>query len=237
MQTNRLEELIRPLILYMCDIYSFKSKHTEPNEDMIINDINIMLNQIKDKCYSNPMLAQEFSYIEKALVFFIDYTIKEGDFSFSKTWKNLSRKYNELSGDDKFFDILDETLEDPMGNDRVELLYIFMGLGFNGVYKNDLKKIDKKMKQCLGRLSEKLDINKTKISDIKYDELTEKKPKYSKNKILLFSYIAAFVAFFLSLSLNYYVFDENIAYIMQSIDEAVDAVNASYNASSSSSLE
>lgn len=224
MYKNNVEELCRPIILYMCELWSFKVREIEPNEDKIINDINLMLNEIKDKCYSNPMLAQDFSYIQKPLIFFIDYTIKEGNFSFSKKWKNLSRKYEELSGDDKFFDMLDLNLNDPMGDNRLELFYLFMGLGFSGRYKNDINEIEHRMKQCIVKMPHGVNINTDKITPIDVDLM----PKPTKNRQIIPAYIIAFIVLIVALGVNYYVFDENIKPVENTIINAVNLADKNF---------
>lgn len=229
MYKNIIEDLCRPLILYMCEIWSFKVRKIEPNEDKIINDINLMLNKIKEQCYSNPMLAQEFSYIEKTLIFFIDYTIKEGNFSFSKNWKNLSRKYGEFSGDDKFFDILALNLDDPMGSERVDLLYQFMGLGFSGSYKNNIEVIENKMKQCLAKMPSSFDINNVRITPIPQSQDQDIEFKQNKKtKIFIIFYLAMFCVMICSLGFNYYIFDKKVDAISISINSAINEAAKSY---------
>jgi hypothetical protein len=76
-------------------------------------DIIGILEAAGEKARRDPRLEREFAWIEKPLVFFIDYMVKEGRFPFREGWWELSRNYNELSGDEKFFDLLTETLNHP----------------------------------------------------------------------------------------------------------------------------
>ena len=195
---NKMEDLCRPVITYICNIWILKNKGYEVHEEDVINEINIMFSKIKEKCSSEPLLHKEFLTIEKSLVFFIDYIIKEGNFTFSKNWKNLSKKYGELSGDDKFFDILQNILLDPTAEDRIELLYVLMGLGFDGSYKGNSANIENLMRTCVSKMQGNINVNKEVLTKQQENVVTVKKT-YNKTKILLISYTTAAVILILSL--------------------------------------
>lgn len=223
---NKMEDLCRPVIIYMCNLWIFKNKGYELHEEDIVNEINIHLSKIKEKCSSDTLLNKEFLTIEKSLIFFIDYVIKEGNFSFSKSWKNLSKKYGELSGDDKFFDILQSILLDPAAQERVEVLYLLMGLGFNGSYKSNQSNIENLMRNCISKMPSTVNINKELITPYKPQQMKHKK-RYSKTKILLISYAAAAVILILSLVYNYSVFSSAVNPVSSVIEQAIN--NATEN--------
>ena len=206
---NKMEDLCRPVITYICNIWILKNKGYEVHEEDVINEINIMFSKIKEKCSSEPLLYKEFLTIEKSLVFFIDYIIKEGNFTFSKNWKNLSKKYGELSGDDKFFDILQNILLDPTAEDRIEVLYVLMGLGFDGSYKGNSANIENLMRTCVSKMQGNINVNKEVLTKQQENVVTVKKT-YNKTKILLISYTTAAVILILSLVYNYNVFSNHI---------------------------
>lgn len=223
---NKMEDLCRPVIIYICNLWIFKNKGYEPKEEDIVNEINIMLSKIKEKCSSDPLLNKEFLTIEKSLIFFIDYVIKEGNFTFSKSWKNLSKKYGELSGDDKFFDILQSILLDPTAEERVEVLYLLMGLGFDGSYKGNPSNIENLMRNCVSKMQSNINVNKELLTPHK-PVITASKKKYSKAKILLISYSAAAVILILALVYNYNVFSSKISPVSDAVEHAIN--NATQN--------
>lgn len=223
---NKMEDLCRPVIIYICNLWIFKNKGYEPKEEDIVNEINIMLSKIKEKCSSDPLLNKEFLTIEKSLIFFIDYVIKEGNFTFSKSWKNLSKKYGELSGDDKFFDILQSILLDPTAEERIEVLYLLMGLGFDGSYKGNPSNIENLMRACVSKMQSHININKDLLTPCK-PVITTHKKKYSKPKILIISYTTAAVILILSLVYNYNVFSSKISPVSNIIEHAIS--NATQN--------
>lgn len=223
---NKMEDLCRPVIIYICNLWIFKNKGYEPKEEDIVNEINIILSKIKEKCSSDPLLNKEFLTIEKSLIFFIDYVIKEGNFTFSKSWKNLSKKYGELSGDDKFFDILQSILLDPTAEERIEVLYLLMGLGFDGSYKGNPSNIENLMRTCVSKMQSSININKDLLTPCK-PVITAHKKKYSKPKILIISYTTAAVILILSLVYNYNVFSSKISPVSNIIEHAIS--NATQN--------
>lgn len=223
---NKMEDLCRPVIIYICNLWIFKNKGYEPKEEDIVNEINIMLSKIKEKCSSDPLLNKEFLTIEKSLIFFIDYVIKEGNFTFSKSWKNLSKKYGELSGDDKFFDILQSILLDPTAEERIEVLYLLMGLDFDGSYKGNPSNIENLMRTCVSKMQSSININKDLLTPCK-PVITAHKKKYSKPKILIISYTTAAVILILSLVYNYNVFSSKISPVSNIIEQAIS--NATQN--------
>jgi type VI protein secretion system component VasF len=96
--------------------------------------------------------------MERPLVFFIDFMVKEGSFPFSRDWRELGRNYNELSGDEKFFNLLSDALGDSKAHSAIPLFYTMLGLGFEGAYIQDHKFIEKTMKECAARFPGELDI-------------------------------------------------------------------------------
>ncbi len=65
--------------------------------------------------------------------------------------------YNELSGDDKFFDILDKVLATSQSSsDVIKSFYLMLGLGFDGAYKRDPKEVIPYINGCVERMSQDL---------------------------------------------------------------------------------
>ncbi|MBQ3034243.1 MAG: DotU family type IV/VI secretion system protein, partial [Deferribacterales bacterium] len=186
--------------------------------------IKSAIEEIKGKCADNPALYKDFLLIEKPLIFFIDYIIKEGGFSFSKSWRELGRDYGELSGDEKFYDILAETLDDPNSKERIEMFFLMMGLGFDGVYKKEPETIERKMKVCAARLDAMPDISKDYITYTEPLASSGPPPKsFFKSGIFIVA-LSAFIAF-IALGFNYYILHDNTSSFRQAVEEA--AISAS----------
>lgn len=150
-----LKEICHPLFQYICYLYRHQEKGQELPEDQVRSDIRRCFDAMHDAVIGNTILADQISKMELPLVFFVDYMIKEGPFAFSQNWVELARDFNELSGDEKFFDILDETLADPSpsATERISIFYTCIALGFYGCYASDPKYLERKIKICALRIN------------------------------------------------------------------------------------
>lgn len=150
-----LKQICHPLFQYVCSLYRHQEKGQEFPEDQVRSEVRHCFDSMHDAVIGNTILADQLSKIELPLVFFVDYMIKEGPFAFSQNWVELARDFNELSGDEKFFDILDETLSDPSpsATERIAIFYTCIALGFYGCYASDPKYLERKIKICALRIN------------------------------------------------------------------------------------
>ncbi len=80
--------------------------------------------------------------------------IKESALPWARDWKELAFERHEMAGDEKFFDLLEETLKDKSSsaNDRLAVYYTCIGLGFTGWYTSQPEYLRRKMKEIAARL-------------------------------------------------------------------------------------
>jgi len=101
-------------------------------------EIKELLAELEKKSTTEPGLGAQWKKVELAVVFFVDSMIAESGLSVSSTWhqNRLAYERKELAGDEKFFDLLDETLNDPSpeATERLQIFYTCLGLGFTGWY-------------------------------------------------------------------------------------------------------
>jgi type IV/VI secretion system ImpK/VasF family protein len=146
--TTELEKLCNPVFQCLCNYWQLSRVTGAADREKFLRDITGLLEQARKNASREPLLEREFAWMEKPLVFFIDYIVKEGRFPYSAEWRELARNYNELSGDEKFFDILNETLEKPDHGNSIVLFYVMLGLGFDGAYRNKRDHIEQCMRLC-----------------------------------------------------------------------------------------
>ncbi len=164
MQENRLEELCRPIVSKLCVYWQMANAGEALDVETVEFNLRSLLSSIKEQVSEDPSLKRGFSKIERPLVFFIDYTIREGHFPFKQDWHELSYDYNELSGDEKFFDLLAESLDDPDTSEQLYMYYLFLGLGFDGC-QTDHEYIERRMKVCATRFNIGFNPSKDLLSD------------------------------------------------------------------------
>ena len=102
------------------------------------SEIKALLEDMLSKAATDPRLSQQARKIELPLIFFVDSMISESALPFAAQWNQNRMAYDrqELAGDEKFFDLLDETIKES-GEDAAERLavfYVCIGLGFTGIY-------------------------------------------------------------------------------------------------------
>jgi len=145
---TELEKLCNPVFQCLCNYWQLSRVANAADRDKFFRDITKRLEEARKRASGDPKLEREFAWIEKPLVFFIDYMVKEGRFPYRAEWRELARNYNELSGDEKFFDLLNETLDNPDYGNSFVLFYIMLGLGFDGAYRNNREHIEQCMRVC-----------------------------------------------------------------------------------------
>ncbi len=159
-----LLELCDPLFQYMCRFNRSARKHVAMELSSVRADIKAMLADMRARanaCASspsaagyNPVLPSQFEKIELVLMFFVDFTIKSCGLPNAHEWQELAFERKELAGDERFFELLDETLADraETANERLLIFYTCMGLGFTGWYTGQPEYLRKKMMECAGRV-------------------------------------------------------------------------------------
>jgi type VI protein secretion system component VasF len=127
--------------------------------DQVRSDIKKILEELKANAANTPHLIVQYEKIELPLVFFADFMIKESKLNFASEWSELARERNELAGDEKFFDLLDEDLIDQSdaATQRLVVFYTCLGLGFTGVYTGQPESIQRLMSKISARTSGMMD--------------------------------------------------------------------------------
>lgn len=175
---RELEQLCRPLVRSLCEYWYYACRGVSPDMEVVNHSLREHLIRIREQVEDDGRLKREFQKIEQPLVFFIDYTVKEGHFPFRDQWTEIARDYNELSGDEKFFDLLSESLDDPDSSEQLMMFYLFMGLGFDGCHVDDREYVQRRMKVCAARIQVPAMSEKETLSSADIDE----PPAYFKNR-------------------------------------------------------
>ncbi len=149
-----LTELTEPFFQYMCRLNRSARGGGQLDAASVRAEIKSLLADMKAKAAASGTLAGQYDKVELPLIFFADFTAKEGGYTISKQWKEIAFDRNELGGDEKFFDLLEETLKDssPAATERLGVFYTCLGLGFTGWYAGQPEYLRKKMREIKARL-------------------------------------------------------------------------------------
>ena len=159
-----LLELCEPLCQYVCRLNRSARKDATIEHARVRADIEDMFTEALSKAAADPALAGQMDKdkgkMELILAFFIDFMIKESKLPFAAEWNEIAaEKYNELAGDEKFWDLLDEALAErgEAADERIALYYTFIGMGFTGWYAGQPEYLRRKMLECSARLRNMID--------------------------------------------------------------------------------
>ena len=198
--TTELEKLCHPIFQCLCNYWHLSCVSNMVEREPFLENVLVLLKEAEEKAGKDSLLEREFAWIEKPLVFFIDYMVKEGRFSFKDEWWELSRNYSELSGDEKFFDLLNETLENPAFEKSVVLFYVMLGLGFDGAFRYNKKYIEQCMRLCMEKAVTDFDIYSEPIlPPVKKKFSFLRKRKFTVKTALIASAIFMIICFFINL--------------------------------------
>lgn len=196
-----LEKLCNPIFQCVCNYWQLSCVTNYVEMEKFQRDITRLLTDAKTKADQDPLLAREYAWMEKPLVFFIDYMIKEGRFPFSQEWRELSRNYNELSGDEKFFNLLSETLEYPDFHNSFVLFYIMLGLGFDGAYRFNHEYISQCMRFCMEKAYIEYDIYTEPVMPVpKKKHFLKKRRIFTIRTALIASAVFMVICFIINLA-------------------------------------
>ena len=169
-----LTELTEPFFQYICRLNRWAHGGGQLDVELVRAEIKGLLADMKAKSAATAGLAGQYEKIELPLIFFADFMVKEGNYTISKKWKELAFDRNELGGDEKFFDLLEETLKDPSpaANERLAVFYTCLGLGFTGWYAGQPEFLRKKSREIRLRLDAgSQDSDSRKICPDSYDHV------------------------------------------------------------------
>jgi type VI secretion system protein ImpK len=137
-----LLELCEPVFKKVCLLNRLAregaSLSTAIDSDRLRLEIKELFSDIQKRASATPGLAAQWQKLELPMIFFVDSMIAECGLSISATWNRnrIAYEQKELAGDEKFFDLLDDTLKDPSqeATERLQIFYTCLGLGFTGWY-------------------------------------------------------------------------------------------------------
>jgi len=173
-----LLELCEPLILYICRLNRSARKGGSHEYDRVRAEIEGIFKEMRANAEQVPGLVGQYEKAEEVLTYFVDSMIAESGLPFAQQWHKNRKAYerNELAGDEKFWDLLNETLEDK-SQEATALLAIFytcIGVGFTGFYAGQPEYLRKKMLQCSARLQGVVDADEdARITPEAYEHLDE----------------------------------------------------------------
>ena len=133
--------------------------------DQLRLEIEQLFAEVRNSAETDPTLRMHWQKLEQPMTFFVDSMISESGLAVAATWNRSRLAYDrkELAGDEKFFDLLDETLNDPSdeASQRLLVFYTCLGLGFTGWYTGQPEYLRGKMLDISQRIRTAMETDKT----------------------------------------------------------------------------
>jgi type VI protein secretion system component VasF len=152
-----LIELCEPLFQYVCKLNRLGRAGGGAGARQVRDEIKGLIADIKTRA-DREGLGGAFDKIELPLIFFADHMVRESRLSAmwgsQGGWKNLAEDRREMAGDERFWDLLEETLLESgdSANQRLAVFHAMIGLGFTGIYMNQPDHLRKKMREIAARV-------------------------------------------------------------------------------------
>jgi len=176
-----LPELCEQLFQYVCMVNRVARTPRGVDLDFaaLRETVQLAFTRLEENSKAEPRLNAQYKKVEMPLIFFVDSIIAESALPIAPQWhKNrLAYERNELAGDEKFFDLLDETLAEPgaEADERLMIFYTCLGLGFTGWYAGQPEYLRQKMNVLAKRLEGLIDRQQTaKLTPEAYEHLDER---------------------------------------------------------------
>lgn len=150
-------ELFTPLITYLVNSRCEAARGHAPDQEVLMSHLMRELARIRKTGAAARELPQEA--LEDACrysAFYIDYMVHEGAFPYAQQWQDLGRsRYNELAGDEKFFDYMRRWLDEdtPMAHEHLRLMYDMVASGFSGSLERRSVRLEELMRRAAERLA------------------------------------------------------------------------------------
>lgn len=211
MPTIALLDLCEPLFQTICRLNRMGRKGSSGDFSTVRSEVESLFEKMSTTANRDLALGEQYRQVEMPLIFFVDSMISESSLPFAQEWNRRRMAYarNELAGDEKFFDLLDETLKDTRAgaDERLAIFYTCLGLGFTGWYTGQPEYLRKKMLELAPRVRNYVDADESAlITPDAYEHTNSVNLPLPVSASLVPLLIIVVGAFFLVETINFFTF-------------------------------
>lgn len=157
----KLLEIYEDLFQFVCRLNRVAKTDAHPDYGRIRAEVRTVLDDLSRRASSDVQLMNQVKRLELPIIFFVDNVICTSRLKFAQQWSDnrLAKERNELAGDERFFDFLEQDLADPSEEaaERLAIYYTCFGLGFMGMYVGQPEKTRQYQEQIFPRLGRWMD--------------------------------------------------------------------------------
>lgn len=157
-KTVTLPDICDPLFQYVCRQNRAAQRGVSTDGGQVRSELKSMLADLRMQAEATG-LGDQFSQVRLPLVGFVDFMMRESKHPFSRTWRSLAEEEKQLGLDQRFFEMLDETLADSSekATERLAVFHTCIGLGFTGMYIGQPDHLRRKQLEITARIRNKFD--------------------------------------------------------------------------------
>jgi type VI secretion system protein ImpK len=204
-----LLDIYEDLFQYMCRLNRASKAQPHPDYDRVRSDVLELLGSAPQKAGADVRLQNQVRALELPMIFFVDNLVCTSQLKFAPQWADnrLAVKLkNELAGDERFFEFMEQDLKDPSDDakERLAVYYTCLGLGFTGMYAGSQEKLNSYVNQIYPRISQWMSRDpRSKLTDKAYEHTNTTMLTEPPSRMLLIVAVV-FVFFALSSLVVYY---------------------------------
>ncbi len=171
---NTLVDICDPLFQYVTRLNRLARKGGLVDAGQVRSEIRSLLAEIKMKCDAIQGMGEQYAKVRLPLIYFADFMVRDSALPFANSWKSLAEEERQLGGDQRFWELLDETLQDTseQATQRLAVFYTCVGLGFTGLYIGQPDVLRRKMLEISGRIRPMMDADESsRLTPEAYDNV------------------------------------------------------------------
>lgn len=152
-----LVEIAEPLFQFVAKLNRLGKAGGTLSQRQVRDEVKGTLAEMRGKA-DKEGLGGQFDKIELPFIFFADHMIRESRLAATwgnqGGWKNIAEERREMAGDERFWDLLEETLlENGDGaNQRLACFFTMIGMGFTGIHVMQPDLLRRKMREIAARV-------------------------------------------------------------------------------------
>jgi type VI protein secretion system component VasF len=150
-----LLQLCEPTFLYVCKVNRIYRKGGKLDVATVKADVDDLRESIQAALVQeDSALNRQFEAIELSLVYFVDSMLVDAGLNEWNQCRVAVNEYNRRAGDNEFFDFLEDA-EAETGEDadaKLAFYYCCLGLGYTGMYQDDLDRLHEIMRRLEPRV-------------------------------------------------------------------------------------
>lgn len=171
-----LIDITDPLFQYVCRQNRAAQRGVSVDGGQVRSELKSMLADLRMQAEASGM-GEQYMQVRLPLIGFVDFMMRESRHAFARSWRSLAEEEKQLGLDQRFFEMLDETLADSSekATERLTVFHTCIGLGFTGMYMGQPDVLRRKQLEITARIRSRFDTDQSARITAEAYEHTDKR--------------------------------------------------------------